>query len=383
MAIDLRKVEPLGSKSVITHARVIEKWLQTHPDAPQPAWLVTLEADSALVYEPGDWVTVTGVNQPAWARAVLAQLNLTPETPVTLRRQGDVSALDALIHHLEITLLDPALLGKLSRQLGLSYWPDRDAMRAYADSRDLLDLLIEYPDIAKLGAELLPLLTPLLPRYYSIASAPNPSAPNQLQILFKQLEIHQHGRTRYGVTSTSLASADTTANRNALFEIAIKPNPQFKLPADPATPVIMIAAGTGLAPFLGFMQARAVQGARHNQLYFGETHAAQRFLAQAQLSDWQQAGLLNLVTAFSRDPQPADYPTPYYVQHALLKQQAWLDAWQAGGHIYVCGSKLGLAKGVEAAIKQIWLNHGLYAADALDQAWLDARKSGRIALDVY
>ena len=361
------------------HARVLAKSLQTHPDASQPAWLVTLEADAPLTFEPGDWLTVTGVNQPAWAQAVLAQMNLDPKTPVTLRRQGQVSALDALIYHLEITLLDPALLGKLSRQFDLSYWPDRDAMRAYADSRDLLDLLIEYPDIAQLGEQLLPLLTPLLPRYYSIASAPNPAAPNQCDILLKQLEIHQHGRTRYGVTSTSLAQAEP----DDLFTIAIKPNAQFRLPADSATPITMIAAGTGLAPFLSFMQARATQGASRNQLYFGETHAQQRFLAQQQLTEWQQAGLLNLVTAFSRDPQPAGYPTPYYVQDALVKQQAWLDTWRAGGHIYICGSKQGLAKGVEAAIKQVWLTHGLYAADALDQAWLEARKTGRIALDVY
>jgi sulfite reductase (NADPH) flavoprotein alpha-component len=145
----------------------------------------------------------------------------------------------------------------------------------------------------------------------------------------------------------------------------------------------MIAAGTGLAPFLSFMQARVAQGANNNQLYFGETHAQQRFLAQQQLTAWQQAGLLNLDTAFSRDPQPDDHPSPYYVQHALIHQQAWLNAWQEGGHIYVCGSKQGLAKGVEGAIKQAWLAAGIYPASAVDQAWLDARKAGRIQLDVY
>ncbi|SFR61443.1 NADP oxidoreductase [Thiomicrospira sp. ALE5] len=358
-------------------ARLIEKTPLTHASVSQPAWLVTLETDELLDYQPGDWVTVLGTNRIEWANAILAQLNLAPDSMVSLRRVGDVCALDALVYHLEITFLDPALLGKLGRQFGFNLWPDRHLMRAYADSRDLLDLLIEYPKIAQLGEQLLPLLTPLLPRYYSIASAPNSMAPNRLQILFKQLEIQQHGRTRYGVTSTSLA----TSQLGETFSIAIKANPQFKLPANPQTPVTMIAAGTGLAPFLGFMQARAAQGASQNHLYFGETHAEQRFLAQKQLSAWQQAGLLNLVTAFSRDPQPVGYPTPYYVQDALLKQQAWLADWQAEGHIYVCGSKQGVAKGVEAAIKQAWSTHGLFSD--VDQAWLDARKLGRIQLDVY
>jgi len=360
-------------------ARLIQQQRQTHPDTAQPAWLATLSANSPLDFQPGDWVTVTGTNQPAWVDAILAQLQLSPDTPVSLRRAGQVSAREALTHHLEITLLDPALLGKLTRQFGYTDWPDRDAMRAYADSRDLLDLLIEYPDIAEMGEQLLPLLTPLLPRYYSIASAPNPTAPTQFDILFKQLEIQHRGRTRHGVTSTSLAHAQP----GDLFDIAIKPNPQFRLPADPATPITMIAAGTGLAPFLSFMQARVAQGANNNQLYFGETHAQQRFLAQQQLTAWQQAGLLNLDTAFSRDPQPDDHPSPYYVQHALIHQQAWLNAWQEGGHIYVCGSKQGLAKGVEGAIKQAWLAAGIYPASAVEQAWLDARKAGRIQLDVY
>lgn len=360
-------------------ARLIAQQRQTSPEVDQPAWLLTLEADQPIDFQPGDWVTVTGVNQPSWVYAILDQLKMAPETPVTLRREGVVTALEALTKHLEITLLDPALLGKLGRQLGLNHWPDRDAMRAYAAPRDLLDLLVDYPEVAALGDTLLPLLTPLLPRYYSIASAPNPEKPRQFEVLFKQLVIQRAGRTRYGVTSTHLA----TAQLGDVFRIAIKPNAQFRLPQSPEAPVIMIAAGTGLAPFLGFIATRALQAAHNNHLYFGETHAHQRFLAQSKLQAWQAAGLLNLVTAFSRDPQAPDYPSPYYVQHALIKHQAWLEAWQAGGQIYICGSKQGLAKGVEAAIKQVWLAQGIYSADKLDQAWLDARKQGRIQLDVY
>jgi len=360
-------------------ARLIARQPMTALNEPEPAWLVTLAASEALSYQPGDWVTIKGQNRPEWAAAVLNKLNISVDARVTLRREGEVTVMDALTHHLEITLLDPALLGKLSRQYGFDHWADRDAMRAYAASRDLLDLLIDQPKIAELGLNLLPLLTPLLPRYYSIASAPDPTAPNQLQLLFKQLAIPVNNRIRYGVTSSSLALASFSSQ----FEIAIKPNPQFKLPTDSTTPITMIAAGTGLAPFLSFMQARQAQDASNNLLYFGETHAEHRFLARAQLTAWQQAGLLKLTTAFSRDPQPAGRPTPYYVQHALLDQQAWLTTWQAGGVIYVCGSKLGLAKGVEQAIKQAWLAEDLYAEHQLKQAWIDARKAGRIQLDVY
>jgi sulfite reductase (NADPH) flavoprotein alpha-component len=136
----------------------------------------------------------------------------------------------------------------------------------------------------------------------------------------------------------------------------IEPNPRFRLPADPATSVIMIGPGTGVAPFRGFLQARAAQQASgRNWLVFGGRHLDQDFLYQTEWLAALKKGLLHrLDVAFSRDTAEK-----VYVQHRLRERGAEVWQWlESGAHVYVCGDAERMAPDVQAALVEIVAVHG-------------------------
>ncbi|WFE67761.1 NADP oxidoreductase [Thiomicrospira sp. R3] len=353
---------------------VLEQINLTPSDADSPSFLIKLGANGVLSYEAGDWVTVKGQNPRSLVLKVMDCLSLNPRDKIDLRRQGEVTIEQALTHYLELTLVDPAILNKLIRHYGYQAWSSRAEMQHYAEGRDVLDLLLAFPKLCAMGKAFLTLLSPLAPRYYSTASSPT-IYPNEIHLLYKAIRFYSDQRVRLGVTSNTMAQAKPGDQ----LDVEIKPNAHFKLPENPRTAIVMMAAGTGLAPFLGFMQQRVEQpSASRNIVYFGETHRQTRFLCQSSLESWQRQGALGLYTAFSRDQD-----TKVYVQDLLAKNLDWLELWQSGANLYICGDKLGLAQGIEQQIKQIWMQHFNWDSAQANQAWLEAKQQKRIQLDVY
>ena len=190
----------------------------------------------------------------------------------------------------------------------------------------------------------------------------------EAHLLVAGVRYETHGRARAGV-----ASIDLNERRKAgdTVKVFLRPNPHFRLPADPARPVIMIGPGTGVAPFRGFMQEREATGAKgKNWLVFGHRNFMHDFLYQLEWQDWIKSGLLNRIdVAFSRDQ-----PEKRYVQHVLHDAAADLRGWVAdGAAIYVCGDAAAMAKDVHEALVSI------LGKDTLDQT----RRDGRYLRDVY
>ena len=329
-------------------------------------------------YQPGDWALISGVNPKPLVEQVLTLLQLDFNDEIELKRFGNLPAGKALSECLEITQLNPAILNKLQRQfqIGLEIWPDRASMMAYAKGKDVIDLLEAFPEVRALGVEFLQLLSPLAPRYYSIASAnvagDNFSAP--LRLLYRRVEYQAHGRTRLGVASNWLANQPA----GEVLAVEIKSNPTFKLPAGKNTPIIMIASGTGLAPFLGFMEQRVTNQETDNWLFFGETHPDETCLHCEKLNAWQSSKALEVDYAFSRiEPKS-------YVQD-ILKHNAdkvW-EKWKQGAVVYLCGSQNKMAVAVQNLWQQ-WFTEklNLSEAEAADY-WQQMRKEKRIQMDVY
>jgi len=113
----------------------------------------------------------------------------------------------------------------------------------------------------------------------------------------------------------------------------------FRLPCAPSVPVIMVGAGTGIAPFRGFIREFAAEeGARQRTtLVFGCTRSTEDFLYREELEAavrGEPRVLSELVTAFSREQEEK-----VYVQHRVRDRAPEIAAQIGrGAHVYVCGA---------------------------------------------
>ncbi len=155
----------------------------------------------------------------------------------------------------------------------------------------------------------------------------------------------------------------------------------FRLPADPATPVIMVGPGTGVAPFRAFLAEREARGVRgRSWLLFGERNRATDFLFEPELLEWLRSGTLSrLDTAFSRDQGEK-----VYVQDRMRESAEDLWRWlQDGAYFYVCGDATRMARDVDAMLRRIAMTEGrMDESQARD--WIVAlARQGRYLRDVY
>ena len=333
-------------------AEVTERVRLSGSRSTSDTWHVELSlAGAGIEYEPGNSLGFVPVNDPRLVDAVLATTGLADNAPLRtkLLEQFDITTLTA-------PKFDEYAGGALSRQ----------------DGWQIIDMLEAAP--RKLSEEqLLSLLRPLAPRYYSIASS-RKAVPDEAHLLIAAVRYATHGRERNGVASVDVAERRKAGDRLRVF---LKPNAHFRLPTDPDRPVIMIGPGTGVAPFRAFMQERDAIGARgRNWLVFGHRNYTHDFLYQLEWQDLLKRGALTrLDVAFSRDQ-----PEKRYVQHALWDARRELYAWvQDGAAIYVCGDANAMAKDVHGSLQRILGEQGKDGAAALDAL----RREGRYLRDVY
>jgi sulfite reductase (NADPH) flavoprotein alpha-component len=322
-------------------------------------WHLEFATDTpGWAYAPGDAIGVVPENDSTLVAALMDTVGLS--TDATLRRQ--------LTTRRDITTLTKPLVqayATLTGRKDVAALVSSDRFANYAADRQIIDLLSDYRE--RLTAEqLVSLLRPLPPRLYSVASSVA-AHPGETHLLVGAVRWHSHGRARNGVASTYLAGK----KRGDIVKLYVKPNRHFRLPADGTRPIIMIGAGTGVAPYRGFIEERAATAATgQSWLLFGARNFTTDFLYQLEWQDHLASGALtNLDVAFSRDQ-----PEKIYVQNRITERADALRRWvQDGAHIYVCGDETAMARDVDKALR------GVLGADALDEL----RKAGRYQRDVY
>ncbi|MGI1225060.1 NADPH-dependent assimilatory sulfite reductase flavoprotein subunit [Raoultella ornithinolytica] len=336
-------------------------------------------ADSGLRYQPGDALGVWYQNDPALVKELVELLWLKGDELVTV--DGKTLPLaEALEWHFELTVNTANIVenyATLTRsETLLPLVGDKAQLQHYAATTPIVDMVRFSP--AQLDADaLIGLLRPLTPRLYSIASS-QAEVESEVHITVGAVRYDIEGRARAGGASSFLADR---VEEDGEVRVFIEHNDNFRLPANPQTPVIMIGPGTGIAPFRAFMQQRAADGAEgKNWLFFGNPHFTEDFLYQVEWQRYVKEGVLSRIDlAWSRDQQQK-----VYVQDKLREQGAELWRWiNDGAHIYVCGDANRMAKDVEQTLLEVIAEFGAMDAEAADEFLSELRVERRYQRDVY
>jgi sulfite reductase (NADPH) flavoprotein alpha-component len=337
---------------------------------------------SELHYQPGDALGVWPRNAPELVDRVLAICAVAGDALVTLAGTT-LTVREALSSRVEIAKLSMPTVIRFAAiaqdvELQSLVQPERSAdLDRYLYGLDALDLLARMPSAVADAQALVDLLPALAPRLYSISSS-LAAHPHEVHLTVSVVRHTRENRARGGVASTDFADR---VDVEGTIPVYVHRNPRFRLPDDPGVPLIMIGPGTGIAPFRSFLwQRRAQHFTGRTWLFFGDRHAQTDFLYREELDAFLEDGTLTrLDTAFSRDQQ-----TKIYVQDRM--RDASLELWQwiqDGASIYVCGDATRMAKDVDAALQQIFIDRGkLTEAKAkLELRTLGA--TGRYMRDVY
>lgn len=373
---------------------------------------IEIQLPSDKSYSAGDYLAILPINPKEIVTRALrrfrlpwdAHVTITSETVTTLPTGHPVPASDILGAYVE--LAQPATKRSILA-LAEATSPEDATTRAHIQALaasdegfaevtrkrlSILDVLDSHPSVELPFATFLSLLPPMRVRQYSISSSPLWS-PSACTLTYSVLDAPAlsglQGQRYLGVASSYLAGLQPGDK----LHVAVRPShASFHLPVDgERTPLVMIAAGTGLAPFRGFVQERAAMlGAGRTVapalLFYGCRHPDQDDLYREEMDRWQAMGAVDVRRSFSRNPEASEGCK--HVQDRLWKDRKDVQGlWDDGAKVYVCGSR-GVAESVREVAIRMYVdgareNHGkeLSTEEAIEK--FDAVRLERFAADVF
>lgn len=382
----VRQAEPAAakvSKSNPALAPIIENIRLTGRGSNKETRHIEFALDgSGLHYTPGDALGIYAQNDPALVDGILSALELSGEEPVTIRKKESTLA-QALSRTLEVTALTPRFIeawaefsgaGQLSALLADQ---DRSALLAYMGANHVQDLISRFPVKGIAAQDFANCLRGLQPRLYSIASSQT-AIPDEVHIAAAVVRYQLNESERLGVTTGALSERLSPDDTVPVF---VQENENFRMPADGNRPMIMIGAGTGVAPYRAFMQ-ELEETDKNNPawLFFGEQHFRTDFLYQTEWQAWHRQGVLDRIDlAFSRD---AD--SKVYVQDRLKERSADVYAWlEDGAAIYVCGDADNMAPDVHRTLVSILQKERACSLEEAEDYLRALQSEARYQRDVY
>ncbi|MFE3633534.1 bifunctional cytochrome P450/NADPH--P450 reductase [Streptomyces sp. NPDC059168] len=348
-------------------------------EPPRPsAKSITFELPEGVTYDTGNHLAVFAKNELALVERALRRLGVDYDQVLRLDQPAGgrthlpvgtpVTAGILLTEFLE--LQDVATRSQIQTLAEYTECPwTRPQLQAYtaeteeAEERyqkellgkriSVLGLLERFPAIELPLAVFLEMMGPIRPRFYSISSAPSAN-PRHVRLTVGLLEgpaLSGDGQYR-GTCSSYIASLEPG---DVVYGYVRVPSPTFAPPADPATPLILIGPGTGIAPLRGFLEERAWQyesGTQVglSQVFVGCRHPEHDYFYRGEMEMWELSGIAQVHTAFSA---VTGHPARF-VQNAIAN--AADTVWQAiedGAYIYVCGDGRRMAPAVREALAAI------------------------------
>lgn len=160
----------------------------------------------------------------------------------------------------------------------------------------------------------------------------------------------------------------------------------FKLPSLGSTPLVMIGAGTGMAPFRGFILERARLKAvgkpiGRMMLFFGCRNPNQDYLYRDELAETAASldGMLDIVPAFSRSET---HPKTYVQESVSHMKKDVCELLTNGANVYICG-RASMAREVGKVVEESMKEHNNWS-DAEVRSWAEsAKKSNKWLEDVW
>jgi cytochrome P450/NADPH-cytochrome P450 reductase len=368
---------------------------------------IEVQLPPGATYRVGDHLSVVPRNDPALVDSVARRFGFLPSDQIRLQvaegRRAQLPAGEAvsvgrllsefvelqqvatrkqiqiMSEHTRCPVTKPKLLAFVGE---MPTSTDRYRTEILGKRKSVFDLLEEYPACELPLHVYLEMLSLLAPRYYSISSSPSIES-SRCSVTVAVVEGSAvSGRGTYkGICSNYLAGR---RGGETIYATLRETKAGFRLPADPAVPVIMIGPGTGLAPFRGFLQERAAlkdKGATLGpaMLFFGCRHPQQDYLYADELKRFAADGITELHTAFSRGDGPKTY-----VQNLIAaeKDRVWAMIEQ-GAIIYVCGDGGKMEPDVKATLVAIYRERSGADVQAA-QRWIDdLGTKSRYVLDVW
>ena len=367
------------SKSNPYMATVLEKVKITGRDSDKEVYHMELCLEgSGLEYEPGDSLGIFTKNPDALVEKILEKTGFNPDQLVDVNEE-EISIKDALGYHLEITMLTFDLLRKYQKKTQnpeLAKLINDDKLSDdYLFGHDVLDLLEDFP-FEWNANKLAEILRAIPPRLYSISSSME-SVGEEVHATVSVVRYTRKDRLRNGACSSYLADVLEIEEQISVY---IEKNPSFRLPAN-GSPIIMVGAGTGVAPYRAFMQHRESLGVKGDSwLFFGDRRFSSDFLYQV---EWQKLlkseQLTKLDVAFSRDQEEK-----VYVQHKLKENQKEIFEWiENGAHFYLCGDMKYMAKDVNLTLLEIIQAQGGVSKEQAEKYIKNLKREKRFQTDVY
>ncbi|KAH7095469.1 NADPH-cytochrome P450 reductase-like protein [Paraphoma chrysanthemicola] len=368
---------------------------------------IEISLPSDMSYSAGDYLAILPLNPKENIRRATkyfglswdSMLTISSAGPTTLPTDTPISAIDVFGAYIE--LAQPAskrnvlALADATRDEATKNELSRLAEEAFSDEItakrvSILDLLERFPSVQLPLGVFLKMQPPMRVRQYSISSSPLWN-PTNVTLTYSVLDNPAlSGQGRYvGVASNYLANLVPGDK----LHVSVRSSHQaFHLPKDAKNvPVIMIAAGTGLAPFRGFIQERAAQLAAGRALapallFYGCRAPTSDLLYADVLKRWEQLGAVSLRLAFSREPESSEGCK--YVQDRVYHDRSDIvELFDAGAKLFVCGSA-EVGQGVQETLIRIAKERksevdGREVDDAKAREWFEGLRNERFATDVF
>ncbi|MDI5964619.1 bifunctional cytochrome P450/NADPH--P450 reductase [Streptantibioticus silvisoli] len=354
-------------------------------------------------YRTADHLAVLPENDPALVARAATLFDADPDTVLNIaatapRRDGiavdrPLTVRQLLTHHVE--LQDRPTAAHIGVLAALNPCPpERAALEALAadgdtlaaDPRTLLDVIEDHPALREVltWPVLLELLPAMRTRMYSISSSPQDD-PDHADLMVSLLDAPARSG-RGGFRGTGSGYLNRVRPGQSVL-VRVQPcREAFRVPHEATVPLILVSAGTGLAPFRGALRDRLLLADRGAPLapavcYFGCDAPDADYLHATELRAAELAGVVSLRPAFSHAPVDG----ARYVQHRIAAEGD--EVWKLlgeGARVYVCGDGTRMAPGVRAAFQELYARQVPDATADAAREWLDSLVGdGRYVEDVY